>query len=124
MVFSGDLVRQDEEGDLFFVSREDHLIKTMGYRVSPDEVAEVLHLSGEVVEAIVTSEADEARGARIVAYVVLGEHGQMDRLKSFCAKELPRYMQPSRIEVRSALSRTPSGKYDPAAIVKGVADDR
>jgi amino acid adenylation domain-containing protein len=117
VVFSGDLVYQDEEGDLFFVSRKDKLIKTLGYRVSPDEVADALYASGEVVEALVTAEPDEARGARIVAYVVLAEGGQLDRLKACCARELPRYMQPSRIEVRSVLSRTPSGKHDAAATV-------
>jgi amino acid adenylation domain-containing protein len=117
VVFSGDLVYRDEDGDLFFVSRKDKLIKTLGYRVSPDEVAEALHGSGEVLEALVTSEPDELLGARIVAYVVLAEDGRLDRLKAFCARELPRYMQPSRIEVRSALSRTSSGKHDPAATV-------
>jgi len=119
VVFSGDLVYQDDDGDLFFVSREDKLIKTLGYRVSPDEVADALYGSGEVVEALVTSEPDELRGARIVAYVVLADTGAggLDRLKSFCTRELPRYMQPSRIEVRSTLSRTPSGKHDPAATV-------
>jgi amino acid adenylation domain-containing protein len=115
VVFSGDLVYQDEEGDLFFVSRQDKLIKTLGYRVSPDEVADALYASGEVVEALVTSELDELRGARIVAYVVLADGGQLARLKAFCARELPRYMQPSRIEARPTLSRTPSGKHDPAA---------
>jgi acyl-coenzyme A synthetase/AMP-(fatty) acid ligase len=117
VVFSGDLVYRDEDGDLFFVSREDKLIKTLGYRVSPDEVAEALYASGEALEALVTSEPDEPLGARIVAYVVLAEDGRLDRLKAFCARELPRYMQPSRIEVRSALSRTSSGKHDPAATV-------
>ena len=117
VVFSGDLVYQDEEGDLFFVSRRDKLIKTLGYRVSPDEVADALYGSGQVLEALVTSEPDELRGARIVAHVVLAEGGRLDRLKAFCARELPRYMQPSRIEVRSALKRTPSGKHDPAATV-------
>jgi amino acid adenylation domain-containing protein len=117
VVFSGDLVYQDEDGDLFFVSREDKLIKTLGYRVSPDEVADALYGSGEVLEALVTSEPDELRGARIVAYVVLAENGGLDRVKAFCARELPRYMQPSKIEVRSALSRTSSGKHDPAATV-------
>jgi amino acid adenylation domain-containing protein len=117
VVFSGDLVYQDEDGDLFFVSRTDRLIKTLGYRVSPDEVADGLYGSGEVVDALVTSEPDDLRGARIVAYVVLAEEGRLDRLKMFCARELPRYMQPSRIEVRSALSRTSSGKHDPAATV-------
>jgi acyl-coenzyme A synthetase/AMP-(fatty) acid ligase len=123
VVFSGDLVYRDEEGDLFFVSREDKLIKTLGYRVSPDEVADVLHASGEVVEAVVTSEPDEVRGARIVAYVVLAEDGRLERLQAFCALELPRYMQPSRIEVRSSLSRTASGKHDPQAMA-GQLDDR
>jgi acyl-coenzyme A synthetase/AMP-(fatty) acid ligase len=117
VVFSGDLVYQDEDGDLFFVSREDKLIKTLGHRVSPDEVAEALYDSGEVVEALVASEPDELRGARIVVYVVLADGGRLDRLKAFCARELPRYMQPSRIELRSTLSRTPSGKHDPAATV-------
>lgn len=123
VVFSGDLVYRDEEGDLFFVSREDKLIKTLGYRVSPEEVADVLYASGEVVEALVVSEPDEVRGARVVAFVVLAEGGQLERLQAFCTRELPRYMQPSRIEVRPALSRTPSGKHDPAATV-GQLDDR
>ena len=98
VVFSGDLVYQDEEGDLFFVSRPDRMIKTLGYRVSPDEVVDVLYASGEIVEAVVAAEPDELRGSRIVAYVVLAEDGQLDRLDAFCAREMPRYMQPSRIE--------------------------
>jgi len=118
VVFSGDLVYEDEDGDLFFVSRGDKLIKTLGYRVSPDEVADALYGSGEVVEVLVTSEPDEVRGARIVAYVVLSDGGQLGRLKAFCARELPRYMQPSRIEIRPALGRTTSGKHDPAATVR------
>jgi amino acid adenylation domain-containing protein len=122
VVFSGDLVYRDEDGDLFFLSREDKLIKTLGYRVSPDEVADVLYASGEVVEALVVSEPDEVRGARIAAYVVLANGGRLERLKEFCARELPRYMQPSRIEVRSALSRTPSGKHDAAATVERLDD--
>jgi acyl-CoA synthetase (AMP-forming)/AMP-acid ligase II len=117
VVFSGDLVYQDEEGDLFFVSRPDRMIKTLGYRVSPDEVVDVLYASGEIVEAVVAAEPDELRGSRIVAYVVLAEDGQIDRLEAFCAREMPRYMQPSRIEVRQALSRTASGKHDVRATV-------
>lgn len=111
VVFSGDLVYRDEEGDLFFAGRRDAMIKTLGYRVSPDEVLDVLYGSGQVIEAIVTSEPDELRGARIVAYVVLRKAGDLQRLHAFIAEELPRYMQPSRIEVRKALPRTPSGKH-------------
>jgi amino acid adenylation domain-containing protein len=122
VVFSGDLVYRDENGDLYIVGREDGLIKTMGYRVSPDEVVDVLYASGEVVEALVTSEPDELRGSRIAAYVVLAEHGRVERLKQFTAEQLPRYMQPSRIEVRRALQRTSSGKHDAAATARQPDD--
>jgi amino acid adenylation domain-containing protein len=121
VVFSGDLVYADSEGDLFFVGRRDTMIKTLGHRVSPDEVGDVLYASGEVLETIVTAEPDELRGSRIVAWVVLAEHGDVQRLEAFCAAELPRYMQPSRIDVRPSLPRTPSGKFD----IRGATrDDR
>jgi amino acid adenylation domain-containing protein len=121
VVFSGDLVYADSEGDLFFVGRRDTMIKTLGHRVSPDEIADVLYASGEVLEAIVTSEPDELRGSRIVAQVVLAETGDPERLEAFCVAELPRYMQPSRIDVRPSLPRTSSGKFDVRAATQ---DDR
>jgi amino acid adenylation domain-containing protein len=122
VVFSGDLVRRDEEGDIFFVGRRDRMIKTLGYRVSPDEVVDALYASGEVVEAIVDAEPDETLGARIVAYVVLTEDGRLDRLRAFCSVEMPRYLQPARIELRTSLERTASGKHDVAATARQARD--
>lgn len=122
VVFSGDLVYRDEEGDLFFVGRRDAMIKTLGYRVSPDEVVEALYASGEVAEAVVTAEPDEARGSRIVAHVVLADGGELERLQAFVTAELPRYMQPARFDVRTSLERTASGKYD-AKATSQKADD-
>jgi acyl-CoA synthetase (AMP-forming)/AMP-acid ligase II len=116
VVYSGDLVRRDEEGYLYYVGRRDTLIKTMGFRVSPDEVASVLYASGEILESIVLSEPDEQRGERIVAYVKLKPDGAVDRLRAFCGTELPRYMQPARFEVRDELPRTSSGKFDPKSL--------
>jgi amino acid adenylation domain-containing protein len=116
VVFSGDLVTRDEDGDLFFVGRRDGMIKTLGYRVSPDEVVDALYASGEVTEAVVATEPDELHGARIVAFVVLAPEGDVGRLRAFCSEEMPRYMRPERIEVRSSLVRTPSGKFDPRAM--------
>ena len=121
VVFSGDLIYADAEGDLFYVGRRDTMIKTLGHRVSPDEVTDVLYASGEVTEAIVAAEEDELRGSRIVAYVVLKPDGDRERLQAFCTSELPRYMQPSRIDVRGSLPRTSSGKFDPRAL---AVDDR
>lgn len=116
VVFTGDLARRDAEGFLYFVGRKDRMIKTLGYRVSPDEVADVLFASGEVGEAAVTAEADTQRGERIVAHVVLTASGSLDRLRAYCDVELPRYMQPARYQVHTALPRTPGGKYDLQAL--------
>ena len=118
VVFSGDLVYYDDEGDLFFVGRRDGLIKSLGYRVSPDEVVDVLHASGEIDEAVVVAEPDDLRGSLIVAYVVLRSGGDIEQLKSYATVELPRYMQPARFEVRQSLDRTSSGKFDPAATAR------
>jgi acyl-CoA synthetase (AMP-forming)/AMP-acid ligase II len=105
-------VRRDEEGLLYYVGRRDRLMKNLGFRVSPDEIADVIYASGEVVETIVGSESHTERGDLIVAYVVLASHGSLDRLRSFCRTELPRYLQPARFEARSHLPRTSSGKFD------------
>ncbi len=116
VVFSGDLVRRDDEGFLYFVGRRDRIIKTMGYRVGPDEILSVLYGSGEVADAVVVGEPDEARGERIVAYVVLAGQGSLERLQAYYGRELPRYLQPARVEVRDALPLLASGKHDLAAV--------
>ena len=116
VVFTGDLARRDADGFLYYVARKDRIIKTMGYRVGPDEVSDVLSASGEVTEAAVMGEPDEVWGARIAAFVVLAPTGSLDRLKAYCARELPRFMQPARYDVRAALPLLPSGKHDLAAL--------
>jgi amino acid adenylation domain-containing protein len=116
VVFSGDLVRMDEDGDLYFVGRRDAMIKSMGHRVAPDEVTEPLYASGEIVEAVITTEPDELRGDAIIAHVVLREGGSLERLERYAARELPRYMQPQRYELHAELARTTSGKHDGRAV--------
>jgi acyl-coenzyme A synthetase/AMP-(fatty) acid ligase len=111
-VFSGDLVRRDEAGYLHFVGRRDRMIKSLGHCVSPDEVASILFDSGEIADAMVTAEPDEQRGNRVVAHLVLAAGGSLERLRAFCALEMPRHMQPARFETHVALPRTASGKHD------------
>ena len=92
------------------------MIKTLGFRVGPDEIADVLFSSGEVNECVVSTEPDAERGDRIVAFVVLASGGSVERLTRFSRLELPRYMQPGRIAVVDSLPRLASGKYDLAAL--------
>ncbi len=115
-VYSGDLVRRDAAGRLYFVGRSDRMIKTLGFRVSPDEVADIISASGEVTEVVVTSEPDERRGERIVAHVVLAPEGTLEALRRWCGLELPKHMEPSRWDIRDALPRNASGKFDLAAL--------
>jgi len=61
---------------------------------------------------VVGTVPDKVRGDSIVAYVVLKEEGNAEAVQRFCRAELPTYLQPGKIEVRSELPRTSSGKFD------------
>jgi acyl-CoA synthetase (AMP-forming)/AMP-acid ligase II len=111
-VYSGDLVRRDGNGLLYYVGRRDRMIKTLGFRVSPDEIGDVIQASGQVSDAAVVSEPDTVRGERIVACVVLRGGCTLDALTRFCKLELPRHMQPARYEVLAAIPRNANGKHD------------
>ena len=112
VVYSGDLVRRDEEGRLYYVSRRDRMIKTMGFRVSPDEISDVIQASGLTTEVAIVTHPDPQRGEAIIACVVLREDELLERLRRFCGVELPRYMQPARFVVLPAIPRNASGKHD------------
>ena len=116
VVFSGDMVRRDAEGFLYYVSRRDRLIKSLGFRIGPDEVADALHASGQVRDVLIDSEPDARLGDRIVACVVLTPGGTLQALTRFARVELPRHLQPARFEVVDVIPRLPSGKYDLAAV--------
>jgi len=112
VVYSGDLVRRDEENRLYYVGRRDRMIKTMGFRVSPDEISDVIQSSGLVTEVAIVTEPDAQRGERIIACVVLRGDATLERLRRFCGLELPRYMQPASFIVLPAIPRNASGKHD------------
>jgi acyl-CoA ligase (AMP-forming) (exosortase A-associated) len=114
-VFSGDLVRRDADGFLYFIGRRDDMIKTSGYRVSPTEVEEVVYATRLVGEAAAVGVEHPAIGAAIVLVVTPGGAGEVDRdaLLVACRDKLPAYMVPARIEVRDGtLPRNANGKID------------
>jgi acyl-CoA ligase (AMP-forming) (exosortase A-associated) len=69
VVYSGDLVRKDEEGYLYFIGREDAMIKSQGYRLSPEEVENLLISSGLVREACAFGVPDPDLGHLVMAVV-------------------------------------------------------
>src|SRR5467141_989808 len=116
--YSGDLVKMDEEGFLYFVGRRDTMIKSSGVRISPTEVEEVLFQSGKLRGAAVIGIPDEVLGQSIKAFVVLREGISVDHesLLTFCAEKMPRHMVPKAFEVMSELPKTSSGKVDYPAL--------
>jgi acyl-CoA ligase (AMP-forming) (exosortase A-associated) len=118
-VWSGDLVTEDEDGYLYFVGRDDEMIKTSGYRVSPAEVEEAVYETGLARDAVALGVEDEKLGQRIVLAVspLAGADGlDTAELLVELGRRLPRYMLPKQVEVLADLPRSPNGKFDRTAI--------
>ena len=118
-VYSGDTVRRDAEGFLYFVGRRDEMMKTSGYRVSPTEVEEALYASGLVAEALVYAVPDEVLGSAICAAVLASRDasGRIDEdsaaVLAHCREHLPAFMLPKALNwVDQPLPRSPNGKLD------------
>jgi acyl-CoA ligase (AMP-forming) (exosortase A-associated) len=115
-VFSGDTVRRDAEGFLYFIGRRDEMMKTSGYRVSPTEVEDVLYATQLVGECVAFGVDHPTLGHAIhVIATPLAMTGAIDLnvLKSECRVRMPAYMVPAVIEVVAGpLPRNPNGKID------------
>src|SRR5262249_4791175 len=113
-VWSGDTVRMDAEGFLYFVGRRDEMIKTSGYRVRPTEVEEVLFATGLVADAAAVGVPHPKLGQAIVAVVTAAPNTtrDTDKLLAACRKQMPLFMVPQQVEWRDFLPRNPNGKYD------------
>lgn len=114
-VWSGDTVRRDAEGLLYFVGRDDEMIKCSGNRISPAELEEVATASGIAAEAVALGLPDERLGQAIVM-VVRGDKARSKDFEQYLRREMPSFMQPSRIEWWDDMPRNPNGKLDRVAI--------
>ena len=124
-VWSGDTVRMDEEGFIYFISRRDEMIKTSGYRVSPTEVEEVVYatkLAGEVA-ALGIPHPVLGQAIVVIATPHSGQQLDADKLLAECKLRLPGYMVPAQIKVRhGSLPRNPNGKIDRKLLAQEMQD--
>ena len=114
-VWSGDTVRRDEDGFLYFITRADEMIKTSGYRVSPSEVEEVVYARELVGEACAIGVTHPVLGQAIVVVAHPREGATLTdaELLAACKPHLPSYMWPAKIVITPAsLPRNPNGKID------------
>jgi acyl-CoA ligase (AMP-forming) (exosortase A-associated) len=114
VVYSGDTVTRDEEGYLYFLGREDAMIKNQGYRLSPEEVENLLLGSGLVHEACAFGVENPAVGHDVIAVISLkdGGDGAIDSVREYAINNGPPYMIPKEIIVRDELPKNANGKID------------
>jgi acyl-coenzyme A synthetase/AMP-(fatty) acid ligase len=121
---TGDLVRQDDEGYLYFQSRADDVIVSAGYRIGPFEVESALVAHPAVADAAAVSAPDRERGAVVRAIIVLRDgHEASDalarELQDHVKAETAPYKYPRIVEFADALPRTASGKVQRARLRAG-----
>ncbi len=109
-VWSGDTVWRDAEGLLYFIGRDDAMIKTSGNRVSPTEVEEAAVESGLVAEACALGRKDDRLGEAIVLFV--RGSGDDAALKTHMKANLPNFMQPAEIIWLDEFPKNANGKLD------------
>ncbi|SER75146.1 acyl-CoA ligase (AMP-forming), exosortase A-associated [Nitrosomonas sp. Nm51] len=114
-VWSGDTVRMDEAGFLYFIGRRDEMIKTSGYRVSPTEIEEILYATEKIGETVAIGLPHPVLGQAILVIATPRDGASLDAadLLAACKQHLPAYMLPSYIDIRQdSLPRSPNGKID------------
>jgi acyl-CoA ligase (AMP-forming) (exosortase A-associated) len=123
-VWSGDAVRRDRDGYLYFIGRRDEMIKTSGYRVSPTEIEEVVYATGLVTDAVALGVPHPVLGQAIVVVAAARTAATSDdqQLLDECRRQLPAYMVPAHIEWRDSLPRNPNGKFDRSRLASELSD--
>lgn len=115
LYYTGDKAYKDEEGYIWFVGRDDDVIKASDYRIGPFEVESILIEHEAVVEAAVVSSPHEIRGFAVKAFVLLRQ-GEVpskalaEDLFNYCNQNLATYKIPRIIEFVESLPKTISGK--------------
>jgi len=117
--YSGDIVRIDDEGFLWFVERADSVIKCSGYRVSPTEVEDIVHRSRLVNHVVAFGVEDDALG-QVVHIAVSAEDRDVDvnGLMQFCRHNMPTFMIPQKVHIwEGRMPIAGTGKIDRCAVV-------
>lgn len=114
MLCTNDWFKMDEEGFLYFLGRNDDIIKTRGEKVSPVEVENVLYKIKGINEVVVVGIPDEIMGEVIVAFVSLHKNADLNEkiLMHTCISNLENFMVPQKIVLIEEMPRSANGKID------------
>jgi long-chain acyl-CoA synthetase len=122
---TGDLMRQDEKGDLWFVARKKHLIIRGGSNISPVEIERVLMAHPAVRDAAVVGLPDPELGQRVAGFVQLADSGQSvdaDEILAFATERLADYKVPETLEIVDRIPRNTLGKIDRQLLLTMISE--
>lgn len=115
-VWSGDRVIMDNEGDLYFIGRDDDMIKSHGYRVSPTEIEDAAYSTGLIKEAVAYGKEDTTLGQVISLAITPASNTDkksvLNQVLMKCKHQLPAYMVPKEIIVYEDIPYNANGKID------------
>ncbi|MDZ7588324.1 MAG: acyl-CoA ligase (AMP-forming), exosortase A system-associated [Parasphingorhabdus sp.] len=121
-VWSGDTVRTDKDGLLYFVTRDDAMIKSAGNRISPGEIEEAVLATGTAIEAVALGVPDDRLGQAIRLFIRPKNSGDPDaamaEISAHLKHHLPNFMQPQTISCLKEFPKNPNGKIDRVALAK------
>jgi acyl-coenzyme A synthetase/AMP-(fatty) acid ligase len=117
-VWSGDTVRRDAQGLLYFVGRDDAMIKSAGNRISPTEIEEAAVAVSGIAEAVALGVKDDRLGQSVRLLLRAADPAVVQAVATHLKSELPNFMQPKDIVVLSDFPRNPNGKIDRVALAK------
>lgn len=111
-LYTGDNVREDDDGYFFFVDRKKDMIKRAGENVAANEIEKVIAEHPSVFESAVIGVPDEIRDESIKAFVILreGESVDEEEIITYCKTRLAKFKVPEFIEFVDELPRTSVGK--------------
>ncbi|MBQ7463766.1 MAG: AMP-binding protein [Lachnospiraceae bacterium] len=123
-----DIAKRDEDGYFYYVSRNDDVIKSSGYRIGPSEVEDILMKHPAVFECAVTGYPSKRRGYIVKATIVLNKGFKEDgtlatKLQEFVKQNAAIYKYPRMIRFVDSLPRTSNGKISRAAIRKADREE-
>jgi len=122
-LYTGDLMRRDQDGYYYFVGRKDDMINVAGENVYPKEVEDILMLHPKVRDVAVVSAPHDVKGEVPVAFLLLhsGEAATEQEIKDFFLQKGPAYAHPRRVFFRQALPLSGTGKLDRKSLQQQAA---
>jgi len=125
MLCAHDWFKMDEDGCLYFLGRNDDIIKTRGEKVSPVEVENVIYKLKEIREVAVIGIPDQIMGEAIVAFATTHENAELtekDILKQ-CSAHLEMFMIPQKVVFKKEMPKSSNGKIDKKELKRSLLEN-